>query len=193
MLAVRAAPCNGRRRGGAGQRRTGAGFTLVELVVVMVLVGIVAAIGVGRFFDNKGFQAITLTDRVSGMLRYGQKLAVAQNRPVYVSLASRVALCFDAACSQSQRIAAPSSMNSGSTNTLAACSNATNWECEAAPNGLTITAAVTSFYFDPLGKPFAAGDPYPGATSNFSTLTIRIAGDGSNHDVLVERETGYVH
>ncbi len=173
------------------------GFTLVEMIVVMVLVGIVAAIGMARFFDNKGFDAVAYADRVAGMLRYAQKLAIAQNRAVYVDVnGSRVALCFDANCSAPNQIASPAGHNSGNPTTETQCGSAT-WNCEGLPNGLSYSATPTLnptyFYFDPLGKPFLPTDTYPSQTSSFNTLTIRITGDGANHDVVVEQETGYVH
>src|ERR1700756_2928760 len=67
-------------------RRSQNGFTLVELVMVIVITGIVASFAVGRFFDRKGFEADIIVDRTKGMLRYAQKLAIAQNRPVFVRL-----------------------------------------------------------------------------------------------------------
>lgn len=171
------------------------GFTLVEMVVVMVLVGIIAAVGINRFFDNKGFDAVAYTDRIVGMLRYGQKLAIAQNRQVFVDLnGNRIGLCFDAACTGANQIVSISGNNSRSASTLNQCGNQT-WECEGLPPGLSysVSPTLTSFYFDPLGKPFLASDVFPSATTTFATVTVRITGDGSNHDVVVEQETGYVH
>ncbi len=166
------------------------GFTLVELIIVMVLIGIVAGIGLNRFIDNKSFDTVAFADRMSGMMRYGQKLAVAQNRPVYVVAdGTKVALCFDAGCTL--KVNSPSGRNSGSTNTTTHCI-ATNWECEAPPNGVTFNAGA-SFYFDPLGKPFLLAETYPTVNSNFATLVITVSGGGSSKDVTVERETGYVH
>lgn len=163
------------------------GFTLVELVVVLTLIGIVAAIGLGRYADSASFATIAFADRTAGMLRYGQKLAVAQNRPVYVVAdGNKVALCFDVGCAMP--VVAPSGSNGGSDNTKAKCGN-TTWECEAPPNGVSFTS-ISSFYFSPLGEPFL---PTDGATSNFATLTITVSGGGSSKAFVVEHKTGYVH
>jgi MSHA pilin protein MshC len=168
-----------------------AGFTIVELIVVMILVGVMAATGMSRFFGNKGFEAKAYADRIGGMLRYGQKLAIAQNRQLFVNLnGSRVALCYDAACTTP--VVAPAGSNSKKSNTQAQCVSAT-WECEAPAAGVAYTSAVTGFYFDPLGKPFASGDAIGSADSTFATLTISVSGDNVNHNIIVEKETGYVH
>lgn len=171
-------------------RTTVGGFTLVELVIVMVLIGIVAGIGVNRFIDFKSFDAAAFADRMSGMMRYGQKLAVAQNRPVYVIAdGAKVALCYNDTCTV--KVPAPGGRNNSSTSTTTHCVDLT-WECEAPPDGVTFTAA-DSFYFDPLGKPFLLADIYPTVTSTFATQQITVSGGGTNKAVVVEQETGYVH
>jgi MSHA pilin protein MshC len=96
------------------------------------------------------------------------------------------------ACSAANRIISPTGSNSGRGNTPTQCASST-WQCEAPPPGISFTSAVSAFYYDGLGKPFASGDAINSATSNFATLTIRVTGDGINHDILVENETGYAH
>jgi MSHA pilin protein MshC len=173
------------------------GFTLVELITVMVLVGVLAAVAAPRFFDRRGFETRTFMDQTQFMLRYAQKLAIAQNRPVFVRLnGSSIALCFNSAnCAVADRVLPPALNNSGSSVTLAACDNLNNWYCEGVPEGLAISATpgVTFFYYDGLGAPFAPADVFPSPISTFTRLLIRITGDGSNTDLFVEPETGHVH
>ncbi|MBI5007030.1 MAG: prepilin-type N-terminal cleavage/methylation domain-containing protein [Nitrosomonadales bacterium] len=64
------------------------GFTLVELVTVIVILGVVSAVVLPRFFDNDVFESRAAADRVKSALRYGQKLAIAAHAPVTVSISA---------------------------------------------------------------------------------------------------------
>jgi MSHA pilin protein MshC len=163
------------------------GFTLVELIIVMVVIGVLGAVAAPRFFQRQGFDAVTYADQVRSVIRYGQKLAIAQNRNVFVRLdGASVALCYDAPGTCAQRVQPASGTNSGSSATLQRCGNATAWACEGVPAGLSITAHP-NFFFDPSGEPFlAAGGSLP-------TQTVAVTGDGLNHNVIVTTQTGYVY
>ena len=180
------------------------GFTLVELITVIVLVAVVGAMAAPRFFERQTFDARSYADQVQAMLRYAQKLAVAQGQPVYVRLdGNSVALCRAYAsdplrpqCSPANQVPPPAGNNSASSATLAACANQTGWYCEGRPNGVTQVAnPVTAyFYFDPLGKPFAAADVSPTTVSTFpARLQLTISGGGNVRSLFVESETGYVY
>ena len=53
------------------------GFTIVELIMVMVILGIISAVAAPRFFDRKVFDERFYFEEVLSTVRYGQKLAVA--------------------------------------------------------------------------------------------------------------------
>lgn len=166
------------------------GFTIVELIVVMVLVGILSTLAAARLMDRGDIEAPAFGQQARSMLRYGQKLAIAQNRPVYVSgTPARIALCFNAACTQ--RVIAPAG-NTDTAATRAACGS-TTWYCEGVPAGVTIASAVAGMYFDEQGRPFAVTDPVGSDVSTFASLTITLTGSAASDVIVVEPETGYVH
>ena len=161
---------------------------MVELIVVIVLIGIIGTVAVGRFMDSTSFSSAAWTDQVRSMLRYGQKLAIAQNRPVFVLLQSdRLALCFVAnpACPLAQRVPAPGGANSGSAATVSRCGGA-DWMCEGLPAGLAMTVPSAHIAFDALGRASTPDGAAP-------RLGVKAAGaPGAALTIAVETETGYV-
>jgi MSHA pilin protein MshC len=171
---------------------------MVELIVVMVLIGILGTIGAARFFKRTGFDAAAFADQAAAMLRYAQKLAIAQNRAIYVQATSQgLSLCYSATpCASADQVAAPSGSNSGSTATRAFCASggayAAGWNCEGVPTGATMTlnqSAAGSFYFKGLGRPYLSTDT---GDSSFTGLTLTIKGDDVTRTISVAQETGYV-
>jgi len=57
------------------------GFTLVELVLVIVLLSILSVVAVPRFFERSAFQDRAVYDDIASTLRYAQKVAIASGCP----------------------------------------------------------------------------------------------------------------
>jgi MSHA pilin protein MshC len=80
-----------------------AGFTLVEMVVVMLLMAVITAVGAARYAARDPFAAQGVADQLSSGLRVAQLSARAQRRPVHVVLDTsppRLQACWDNACTQ---------------------------------------------------------------------------------------------
>jgi len=178
----------------ASGRPRSAGFTMVELIVVIILAGILAAIGASRFYNRSGYDAAAFAEQGRAMLRYAQKLAVAQNRNIFVQGAlDGVGLCFEATmpCPAASQVPAPAGTNSGSASTRKFCVAGTyseRWYCEGWPDGVTmmpVSGTLSPFFFDGLGRPRVNG-------GSFTGLTVTISGDGVSSRITVNQETGYV-
>ncbi len=144
------------------------GFTLVELVAVVMLVGILSAFALVKMLDRSLIDARGFADQVASTLRYAQKAAVAQRRLVYVSIdvgTRRVRACLDALPACAQPLAAPAG---GALDVSAASS-------------VTLASSTAQFSFDGLGRPSLA-----------AALTLTASGGGSTFTVTVEPDTGHV-
>ena len=75
-----------RTRYGARALNSTKGFTVVELVLVIVILGVMAAVAGPRFFGTTEFSERGFRDELAISLRYAQKVAVASGCPVRVSI-----------------------------------------------------------------------------------------------------------
>jgi MSHA pilin protein MshC len=65
--------------------RTQKGFTIVELITVMVIIGIISAIAIPRLMSGNLFASATYRQAVVAALRHAQKSAVGHRRLVCAS------------------------------------------------------------------------------------------------------------
>ena len=113
------------------------GYSLIELVMVLVISGILAAIVIPQFNPHE-VDTSWYYEKVKAAVRYAQRQAVAQRRTVYVVVsAASVDLCYDAGCG--------SRVKDFGTGTAYAA---------AAPSGVALTPVT--FSFNGLGQPSAA-------------------------------------
>ncbi|NNG25707.1 prepilin-type N-terminal cleavage/methylation domain-containing protein [Telluria aromaticivorans] len=146
------------------------GFTMVELVLVVLLIGVIAAIGVPKLMGNNTMAASAFGDEVVSALRTAQKSAVARRRLVCANVgATSVTL--------TQAVAA------GATN----CTTPVNGEIYATTTQ-GVTAVGQALFFQPNG--LITSDA-AGATVARGTVTIELDGT-ARRAIVFEGSTGYV-
>ncbi|MHB0763773.1 prepilin-type N-terminal cleavage/methylation domain-containing protein [Stutzerimonas sp. NM35] len=85
------------------------GFTIVEFIMVIVILGIISAVALPRFFDRQVFDERFYFEEVLSSVRYAQKLAVASGCLVNVKINnSGYALDYGAGACSSAQIKDPS-------------------------------------------------------------------------------------
>ena len=148
------------------------GFTLLELLIVILIAGIITFVAAGRLNDVGEVNAQGFADQVASMLRFAQEAAVAQRRLIYVNVnagSGLVNACLDSSNACNSPLQAPGYGGAG----LVA----------QAPGGVALTTNTTQFSFDAMGQPSAASQVQIHATAS---------DDGQQFNVTVEPVSGYV-
>jgi MSHA pilin protein MshC len=157
-------------------RARAAGFTMVELVVVMILVGVLAAIGIPRLMGDKNMQAVVFGDQVVSGLRRAQKIATGHRRVVCATVGTQAVVLRLNACDTAGL----------------AIGGVDDGDFATTDSALSATPTVATLYFQPDGR--ITSDA---AGTSAVTASIAIAGksDGQTTTVRtinVEGTTGYV-
>jgi MSHA pilin protein MshC len=145
------------------------GFTLIELIMTIIIVGIISVVAIPRFTSNSVFQSRGFADQVQAALRYAQKTAIAQRRNVCVAFTLPAPSTISLTIANVSGVASPCVANldfpeGGNTIT--------------APTGIAFAALPADFSFNGQGSPSA------GQTINVTGVT---------NGITIEAETGYVH
>ena len=148
------------------------GFSLVELVVTLILIGIMSAIFMPRWNGDTGFDQLGFRDSVAAALRYAQKSAIAARLTT---------------CANFTTVPAQVDFRISSINGAADCTAGSSL---VGPDGLPLVVKATgtigfssvpaSVVFDAAGRSTAAA-------------TISVSGLPGSRAITVEAETGYVH
>ena len=76
------------------------GFTLVELITVMVILGVLAVIGSAKFFNNSTFKDTQYHQEILSAFRFAQKIAIASQCDVSITMtADSYSLTYSGTCS----------------------------------------------------------------------------------------------
>jgi len=142
------------------------GFTLIELIMVIVLVGVLAVFAAPRLFNATDFYARGFHDETLAFLRYAQKAAIAQRRTVCVSFtinSATLKVDNDSSAGCEASLAGPRGETPGGI---------------TARSGVSYSTLPSAVSFDALGR---------------ASTGQSIAVQGVGHSITIEAATGYVH
>jgi MSHA pilin protein MshC len=149
-----------------GEMNRASGFSLIELVVVMVIAGILAATAIPLFSDKES-KAAWYHEQVKAGVRYAQRQAVAHRRCVFVAVgAARIDLFYDNGSCVIDPATPLREIATGNAYAL------------IAPPGVVLNPAIT-FSFNGLGQPSLIAGLPPAFTVGGKAVTVTA-------------ETGYV-
>lgn len=145
------------------------GFTMVELIMVIIVLGILAVVAMPRFANRLTFETRGFVDQTVATLQYARKMAVASGRNVCVSASSG-----GNTLTQTMATARGQAGNCITAGTVVT-NPATKWQM---PSGVSYGSALTTTF---------GGDGSAAAVAGFT-----VTGDSTTYTIVVE-STGYVH
>lgn len=149
------------------------GFTLIELVVVLVLVGILAVFALPKLMDRGTIEARSYGARLQSMVMHANRQAIAQRKPIRVTFATTGAsLAYVSGAALAVPVLDPTT---GAAYSLACPTKI--------PNCLTTTGNVV----------FNANNSGRALTSSSAALVVNIVVTGYTTQFTIENETGYIH
>lgn len=152
------------------------GYTVVELIVVMIVIGVLSVTTLPKFFGVSSFEEMGYLDTVTQSIRQAQKMAMSSGCDTRAEITiSGYALW--------QRA---TDCTTGAFNRSVKQPGGTNWS-GSTPGGLSVVG--TDIYFDGNGRPYLLANPGDtSGTALASAITISIGG----RQLQLEPETGYI-
>ena len=140
-----------------------AGFTLIELIMVIVLTGTLAVVAIPRMVDTTMWRLRAYSDQLQNQMRTAQRLATRQRRPVIATITPTGASFAYVSGGSLATLACPSAIPS----------------CIAESGTRTVT--------------FNSGNSGQAVTSSGNALTITVSSGSYSSAFTVENDTGAVH
>jgi MSHA pilin protein MshC len=146
------------------------GFTIVELIAVIMIIGIMSSVAAPKFIGNDAFDVRGAHGTLLASLQLAQKTAIAQRTTVYANIdtATRV-ICVSYSANCTAPFVTDPATKADYSKTL--------------PASVSITTSLTSIPFNGRGL--------VGTTD--TTLTVQNNASSNARTITIEADTGYVH
>ena len=161
-----ARPCDPAGVDGVAVGSCAAGFTIIELVVVLLIVGVLAVTAVPSLLGKGVFDSRGFSDQISAALRFAQKAAISERR----------AVCAAFGTNSLTLTIAPNAGSAVCTTNLTGPSGAAPYSVSSAT--VAFTSVPTNFQFNALGQ---------------ANVGQTISVTGATGSITIEPDTGYVH
>lgn len=164
------------------------GFTLIELVMVLVLIGIIALFVAPRLGNMTTTNAGAFSDKLRADIRYAQNLAMTRGKRTRVQfIASIYSVTQDTSVAGDCTGPFPAVTDPAGSGVLLVQINTGSYA------GITINASMLCLEFDSLGRPYVCGVGV--CSTNPSGMTIGVIANGVTtvDTVTVSAQTGAVN
>ncbi len=159
--------------------RSSAGFTIMELVVVIVLISTIGYVTGPRFFGQAGFDQSFFRNDVLSAVRYAQKLAVATGCQVRVNFSA-------SSYSLKLQDGAPDCAGTSFTTDVVHPGSGASSFSNTASGGVGVSSDVSPLTFDALGRAL-------NSSGSVTDATIEVSGGADPLQVLVVGESGFAY
>ncbi len=174
------------KRLGHGAHGKQFGFTLVELVMVIIILGVLAVYAAPRMFDTSAVNSRGFHDSALAYLRYAQKTAIAQRRIVCVAFTGTTAITLSMAQNASTSAVTVNDCTTPTSPALTGPKGETPATLTAKSTA-AFTTTPANFNFNGLGQPIASS----GGAAKTTAMVLQVS--GVSKSITVEPATGYVH
>jgi len=153
------------------------GFTLIELVMVLALLAILAAVAIPRFSGYGAIKQGNAVMEIASDIRYAQNMATTTQQRSQISFTA------------SGYTVSSCAVYTGSTCTCAAWSPVKTIDLSADYSGVTIASSVSLLEFDSLGRPYNGSGSC--TASSGAAVTVSYSGE-PDRTVSIQNQTGMV-
>lgn len=169
------------RKNNKNQQR---GFTLIEVIAVLVIIGVVAAVVVSRMMSPSSFGVVSEADILKGHLRYAQYRAMSHSETWGISF-----LKYDKEDRYYYSLVCPS--------TITTCKLPNeDSSSHTFGSGIEITTGVgTAVYFNEWGNPVDDSGKLLVATDDDETKIVKeivLSGGSTSRTVTIKQNTGFI-
>jgi MSHA pilin protein MshC len=155
------------------------GFTMIEMVVVLILMTIIAATVLGRAITTSDIDLNSETDKIRNHLRFAQSEAMKRSNSVWgIKSAGSEYWLFRTTAPDTNEVRLPGVVYSGSSNRIS-------------ESDLGVTLSDFTIFFDRIGKPYTAYTSETINTPLASQLTISVIAS-ETRSITISPETGLV-